>query len=61
MMKNKKIYESVKIYSKKYNKLNINVQLNRKLIDSLKIKLNKKQSLKDYIENLIKENYDRLI
>lgn len=53
----KKIYESKKIYGKKYNKLNINVQLNRELIDSLRKRLeNKGMSIKDYLENLIKND-----
>lgn len=53
----KKIYESKKIYGKKYNKLNINVQLNRELIDNLRKKLeNQGISIKDYIENLIKND-----
>ncbi len=53
----KKVYESKKIYSKKYNKLNINVQLNRELIDNLRKKLeNQGISIKDYIENLIKND-----
>jgi hypothetical protein len=53
----KKVYESKKIYGKKYNKLNINVQLNRELIDNLRKKLeNQGISIKDYIENLIKND-----
>lgn len=48
-------YESTKDYTKNYNKLNINVQLNRELIYSLKNKLNG-SSLKNFIEELIIKN-----
>lgn len=47
-------YESTKKYSKEYNKSNINVQLDRDLINSIKEKLNGKMTLKSYIESLIK-------
>lgn len=49
----KKIYESKKNYSKKYNKENISIQLNRSLVQRLKENIGD-QSLKSYIENLIK-------
>ena len=49
-------YESTKAYTKEYNKLNINVQLNRDLINKLKVKLNGSISLKDYIEKIISDN-----
>lgn len=49
-------YESSKSYSKNYNKLNINVQLDRELINILKDKLNGSVSLKYYLEELIKNN-----
>lgn len=52
--KSKKDYQSTKEYSKKYNKENINIQLNRDLITNLREKL-ENVSLKDYLENLIKE------
>jgi len=56
MVKNvKKVYESKKLYSKKYNLSNINVQLDRELIDNLRNKLNG-EPIKEYIENLIKTN-----
>jgi len=56
MVKNvKKIYESKKLYSKKYNLSNINVQLDREMINALRIKLNG-EPIKEYIENLIKTN-----
>lgn len=53
----KKIYESKKIYGKKYNKLNINVQLNREIVDNIRPRLEKEGiSLKNYIENLINQD-----
>lgn len=55
-MEKKKKYKSTKIYSEKYNKLNINVQLNRELIDKVKENLtNLNMTLKEYIEKLLKE------
>lgn len=48
----KKDYQSTKDYSKKYNKENINIQLNRELINTLKEKTSN-QPLKKTIENLI--------
>lgn len=56
MEKNEKIKESKRKYGNIYNKLNINVQIDRKLIESLKIKLNSKTSIKNYIEELIKKD-----
>ena len=55
-MENKKKYDSTKIYSQKYNKENLNVQLNRELLLKLKEKL-KGKSMKEYIENLILESF----
>ena len=56
-MENKKKYESTKLYSQKYNKLNLNVQLNRKLLEDLKLFLiGKNLTMKDYIENLINKS-----
>ena len=56
-MKNKKIYESTKLYSQKYNKENLNVQLNRELLDKLKLFLSDKDiSMKEYIEKLIEKS-----
>jgi hypothetical protein len=52
--KSKKDYQSTKDYSKKYNKENINVQLNRDLILKLRQEL-KDETLKDYLEKLIIE------
>ena len=51
-----KKYESKKTYGEKYNKLNINVQLKRDVIDNLKEYLsdnNIDSTLKAYIEKLI--------
>ena len=55
MEKNEKIKESKRKYGNVYNKLNINVQLNRELIEKLKNKLNG-SSLKNYLEELIIKN-----
>lgn len=49
-------YESTKKYTKEYNKLNINVQLDRELIKNLKDRLDGSVSLKYYIEKLIKKD-----
>jgi len=46
----------MKNYTKNYNKLNINVQLNRELIENLKLKLGSSVSIKSYLENLIRLN-----
>jgi hypothetical protein len=58
-IKKKSQYDSTKIYTKNYNKLNINVQLNRELIDKLKEKLNG-ISLKNYLEELIKKDINEI-
>ena len=50
------IKKSKRNYGDKYNKENVNVQLNRDLINQLKEKLNKEKSIKSFIENLIKKN-----
>ncbi len=55
MEKNEKIKESKRKYGNVYNKLNINVQLNRELIEKLKNKLNG-SSLKNYLEELIRKD-----
>lgn len=47
------IKNSKRNYGDKYNKENVNVQLNRELIKNLKENLSG-QSIKSYIENLIK-------
>ncbi len=54
MEKPKKVYESKKVFSEKYNKENINVLVSRKLIDLLKDKIkDSKKSIKSHIEELI--------
>jgi len=55
-MENKKVYKSTKEYSNNYNKININVQLNRELIENIKNLIKEKNiSLKEYIEKLLKD------
>ena len=56
--KTKKYYQSTKEYSKKYNKDNINIQLNRDLIMKLRENLSN-VTLKDYLEKIIKEKLDQ--
>jgi hypothetical protein len=51
--KKKSEYESTKLYTKSYNKKNINVQLDRDLVNSLREKISP-ISLKDYLEGLIR-------
>lgn len=51
------IKRSKRNYGDKYNKNNVNVQLNRDLINQLKEKLNKEISVKSFIENLIKNSF----
>lgn len=53
--KKKSEYESTKLYTKSYNKRNINVQLDRDLVNLLREKISP-ISLKDYLEGLIREN-----
>lgn len=55
MDKNERIKESKRKYGNKYNKTNINVQLDRELIEIVKSKLDE-ISLKSYIENLIRKS-----
>lgn len=52
----KKQYESKKEYSKKWAKSNINVSLDREVIESLKVHLCGNQTIKSYIESLIKDS-----
>jgi hypothetical protein len=54
--KKKSDYKSTKEYNKKYNSENINVQLNRELINKVKDKLDGSNTLKSYIEELIKND-----
>jgi len=51
------IKRSKRNYGDKYNQKNVNVQLNRDLINQLKEKLNKEISVKSFIENLIKNSF----
>jgi len=53
--KKKTEYESTKIYTKNYNKKNINIQLDRELVNSLREKISP-IALKGYLEDLIKVN-----
>lgn len=53
MEKSEKIKESKRRYGNVYNKLNINIQINRELVESIKNKICKKTSIKNYIEELI--------
>ena len=55
MEKNERIKESKRKYGNKYNNTNINVQLDRELIEVVKSKLND-VTLKSYIEDLIRKN-----
>jgi hypothetical protein len=50
----KKIYESKKIYGKKYNKSNINVQMDRELVSQLREKIGD-TTLKSFFEEYIRE------
>lgn len=50
----KKVYESKKIYGKKYNQSNINIQLDRELINDLRDKIGD-QPIKKFLENYIRE------
>lgn len=47
------IKKSKRNYGDKYNKENVNVQLNRNLITRLKFQIKNKKSIKSYIEELI--------
>lgn len=53
--KEKKVYPSKKLYGQEYNKKNINIQLDRELVNSLREKISP-TTLKDYLENLIKDH-----
>lgn len=52
--KPRKIYESKKKYAKLWNEKNINVTLDRELIDQLKLKIGD-QTLKSFFEDMIRE------
>lgn len=55
--KKKSQYESTKLYVKKYNKSNINIQLDRELVLRLRDKISPR-TLKSYLEDYIKQNLD---
>lgn len=55
--KKKKVYESTKVYNEKYNKQNLNVSLDRELLNRLKEHLDGKP-MKSYIENLIEKSLE---
>ena len=50
----KKVYESKKIYGKKYNKSNINVQMDRELVSQLRERIGD-TTLKNFFEEYIRE------
>jgi hypothetical protein len=50
----KKVYESKKIYGKKYNQSNINIQLDRDLVSKLRDKIGN-QSVKSFLEGYLGE------
>lgn len=52
----KKQYKSKKEYSKKWASSNINVSLDRETVENLKNYLDGKQTIKSYIESLIKNS-----
>jgi hypothetical protein len=53
----KKIYESKKIYSSKYNKLHKSIRVEKELYEKLQDYLKYKNvSIKDHIEKLIKNS-----
>lgn len=55
----KKQYESKKIYGKKYNKLNLNVSIDRELVIKLREKLSINNiSIKKFLEDYIKKSLD---
>lgn len=50
----KKVYESKKVYGKKYNKSNINVQMDRELVSQLRERIGD-TTLKNFFEEYIRE------
>jgi hypothetical protein len=52
--KPKKIYESKKNYAKLWNEKNINVTMDRELIEELKTKIGE-QTLKSFLEDIIRK------
>ncbi len=53
--KKKSEYESTKIYTKEYNKKNINIQLDRDLVNNLREKISP-VTLKEYLEDIIRKS-----
>lgn len=55
----KKIYESKKLYSKKYNKLHSTIQVDRELYLNLKEFLkDKNMKIRDYVSLIIKNSIE---
>ena len=52
--KKKSEYESTKIYTKVYNKKNINIQLDRDLVGRIRDKI-EDISLKEFLENMLED------
>lgn len=53
----KKVYESKKIYSSKYNKLHKSIRVEKELYEKLQEFIKDKNiTIKEYIENLIKKS-----
>lgn len=52
----KKIYESKKIYSEKYNKSHKSIRINKELYERLKEYIDGKETIKDFIESLIEKS-----
>jgi hypothetical protein len=54
---NKKVYESKKSYSTKYNKLHKSIRIEKDLYDRMKIYLDDKNTtIKDFIESIIEKS-----
>jgi len=51
----KKKYESTKICRDRYNKNNSTIQISRKLVENVKDLIGKSTSLKEFIEDAIRE------
>ncbi len=51
----KKKYESTKICRDRYNKNNSTIQISRKLVENIKDLIGKSTSLKEFIEDAIRE------
>lgn len=56
MENKKKVYSSTKEYIKKYNKKNINIQIDRDLVNRIRVLIKEQKiSLKEYIESVLKD------